>query len=103
MDKRLFVSHTLVEFTAAFFDCEKIEALGFTANMNLPAVADGRVVSTLNLLGRTGDYTPEVVAAAMAWQPALTLAFLKLQLEDIASATLHSGIRTPQNAGILEG
>lgn len=73
-----FSSTTIEEIATVFFDWEKIRDLGFESNMNLPAVADGAVIGSVNLLHRKGHFRPERVAAAMAWQPVATLAFLLL-------------------------
>ncbi|WP_273692138.1 hypothetical protein [Ketogulonicigenium vulgare] len=89
LGQRPFVSNTVAEFAAAFFDWQKIEDLGFSANMNIPAIADGRVIGTMNLLSTAGTYAPEVVAGAMEWQPVVTLAFLLLHLEGAEHATFH--------------
>jgi len=87
--KRPFSSTTIEEIATVFFDWQKIQALGFESNLNLPAVADGRVIGTINLLHRKGHFTEERVAAAMAWQPVATLAFLLLDLAGSDSATFH--------------
>jgi hypothetical protein len=82
-----FSSTTIEEIAEVFFDWEKIQALGFESNMNLPAVADGRVIGTVNLLAAKGHYTPARVVHALEWQPVATLAFLLLRLGDIEQAT----------------
>lgn len=87
-----FASTTIEEIAEVFFDWEKIRDLGFGSNLNLPAVADGRVIGTVNLLAPRGHYTPERVARALAWQPAATAAFLLLHLGDIERATFHPGL-----------
>lgn len=73
-----FHSTTIAEIAEVFFDWQKIQSLGFESNMNLPALADGRVIGTINLLNRAGHFTAERVSAAMAWQPVASLAFLLL-------------------------
>ena len=77
--RRPFHSTTIEEIAEVFFDWQKILSLGFESNLNLPAVANDRVIGTINLLNRKGFYTPERVAAVMQWQPVATLAFLLLQ------------------------
>ena len=77
-----FASTTIEEIAEVFFDWEKIRDLGFESNMNLPALANGRVIGTVNLLGPAGHFTPERVAAALAWQPVATLCFLLLMQGD---------------------
>lgn len=81
-----FSSTSIEEIAEVFFDWEKIRDLGFESNMNLPAVADGRVIGTVNMLGPRGHFQPEVVARALAWQPAVTAAFLLLNLGDPEAA-----------------
>jgi len=76
--KQPFHSTSIEEIAGVFFDWEKIQSLGFESNMNLPALANGQVIGTINLLNRAGHFTAERVAAAMAWQPVATLAFLLL-------------------------
>jgi hypothetical protein len=101
--KRPFVSNTIEEFRAAFFDWEKVQALGFGANMNIPAVVDDGVIGTLNLLHRTGGYPPARVAAAMEWQGVVTLAFLLLCRQDARTATFHPAGELPAAVPQLEG
>lgn len=84
-----------------FFDWEKIRDLGFESSLNIPAVIDGRLVGTVNLLGRSGTYTPGTVAKALAWQPIITLCFLLL-LHRGPNATFHGGIKSLPD-GIVEG
>ncbi len=84
-----FSSTSIEEIAEVFFDWEKIRDLGFESNMNLPAVADGRVIGTVNMLGPRGHFTPEVVARALAWQPAVTTAFLLLNLGDGDAASFQ--------------
>jgi hypothetical protein len=85
-----------------FFDHEKIKALGFESNLNLPAIAEGEVIGTINLLHRKGHYTAERVAEAMAWQPIATLAFLLLDREGSDTASFHDSATTVAN-GVVEG
>jgi len=85
-----------------FFDWEKIQALGFESNMNLPAVADGHVIGTINLLHRKGHYTADRVAAALAWQPVATLAFLLLDHMRSEGANFHGGAGSGTTPG-MEG
>ncbi|MFE3839126.1 hypothetical protein [Pseudogemmobacter sonorensis] len=98
-----FTSTTIEEIATVFFDWEKIRALGFESNMNLPAIADGQVIGTVNLLNRAGHFTPERVAAAMEWQPVVTLAFLLLHQRGAETATLHPADAQPQIAEGREG
>lgn len=85
--KRHFSSTTIEEIAVVFFDWEKIRDLGYESNMNLPAIADGEVIGSANLLDRKGHYTAERVNRALAWQPVLTLAFLLLARSGDEEAT----------------
>tara|TARA_R110002020_G_scaffold59676_2_gene162595 strand:+ start:2835 stop:3374 length:540 start_codon:yes stop_codon:yes gene_type:complete len=98
--RRPFHSTSIEEIAGVFFDWEKIQALGFESNLNLPAVANGRVIGTINLLNRKGFYTPERVAAAMRWQPVAMLAFLLLQ-QDPGIANFHGD--AVDGTGLTEG
>ena len=49
-----------------FPDHELIASLGCEAVLNLPVVAGGAVLGTLNCLDAAGAYTPDRVAAADA-------------------------------------
>lgn len=100
--KRPFSSVNIEEIAAVFFDYEKIQALGFESNMNLPAVVDGEVIGTINLLHRKGHYTADRVAAAVTWQPVATLAFLLLDRDGSDSASFHDSA-TPIAKGVVEG
>lgn len=99
--RRPFASTTIEEIATVFFDWQKIRALGFESNMNLPAIAGGEVIGTVNLLHRKGHYTADRVSAALAWQPVATLAFLLLHRAGAETETFH-GI--PIDAtGAIEG
>lgn len=87
--RRAFSSTTIEEIATVFFDWEKIRALGLESNLNLPAVAGDQVIGTVNLLHEQGHYTAARVAAAMEWQPVVTLAFLLLHRAGAETATLH--------------
>lgn len=89
--RRPFHSTTIEEIATVFFDWEKIRDLGFESNMNLPAIADGQVIGTVNLLHRKGHFTPDRVAAVLQWQPVATLAFLLLHRAGAETATFHPG------------
>lgn len=100
--KRPFSSTTIEEVASVFFDHEKIRSLGFESGMNLPAVADGEVIGTINLLHRQGHFTPERVAMAMTWQPIATMAFLLLRDKGIDTATFHGDAASNLEA-VVEG
>lgn len=77
-----FHSTSIEGMADVFFDWRKIQALGFESNLNLPGVANGRMIGTVNMLHEAGHFTPERVAAALAWQPVVTLCFLLLWQDD---------------------
>jgi hypothetical protein len=97
-----FHSTTIEEIATVFFDWEKIRDLGMESNMNLPAIAGGEVIGTINLLNRKGHFTADRVAAVMAWQPVATLAFLLLLKEGAETATFHPG-GAPAGPAAMEG
>lgn len=100
--RKPFSSTTIEEIATVFFDWEKIRSLGYESNMNLPAIANGEVIGTVNLLHRKGHFTPPVVQAALAWQPVVTLAFLLLHRAGAETATFHPG-PAPVAGAVLEG
>ncbi|MFN3993535.1 MAG: GAF domain-containing protein [Tabrizicola flagellatus] len=61
--RRTFVANTPAEFSEHFFDHELIVSLGLGSCANLPVVADGVVLGTVNLLAEAGHFTPERLAA----------------------------------------
>lgn len=96
--KAVFASTTIEEIATVFFDWDKIRALGFESNLNLPAIVGGEVIGTVNLLHRKGHYTPDRVAQAAAWQGVATLAFLLLWREGAATAFFHDA---PPQAAVM--
>jgi GAF domain-containing protein len=99
---RPFHNPDLQALQRTFFDWEKIRDLGFESGLNVPAVADGTVIGTANLLHRSGHFTEDRIAAALAWQPVLTLAFLLLHRRGAESASFHEGA-PPAPPGEIEG
>jgi hypothetical protein len=97
-----YASTSIEGIQKVFFDWQKIQALGFESNMNLPAVADGQVIGTLNLLHRKGHFTADKVEAALAWQPVATLAFLLLDRMRSEGANFH-GVSGGGGAPAMEG
>lgn len=87
--RRPYHSTTIEEIERVFFDWQKIQALGFESNMNLPAIAGGQVIGTINLLNRKGHFTEDRVARALRWQPVATLAFLLLNLAGAETTNFH--------------
>jgi GAF domain-containing protein len=100
--KAPFSSTSIEEIATVFFDWEKIQALGFESNMNLPAIVNGEVIGTINLLHRKGHFTPDRVTMALAWQKIATLAFLLLHREGPETATFHGG-EVSATEGAIEG
>ncbi|WP_319531225.1 GAF domain-containing protein [uncultured Cohaesibacter sp.] len=90
--KQIYSSTRIEQIADVFFDWQKIQDLGFESNLNLPAIANGEVIGTVNLLNKKGHYTPERVELARAWQPVATLAFLLLHMQDTETATFHAGL-----------
>ena len=101
--KRPFSSTTIEEIATVFFDWEKIRSLGCESNLNLPAIADDEVIGTVNLLHEKGHYTPERIAAALIWQPVVTLAFLLLHREGAERASFIAGSDPETEAAEIEG
>jgi hypothetical protein len=60
----------------AFFDHVLIESMGLGAVINVPAIYDGQVVGTINLLAPEFAYREEHVAPVVALAPLLVPAFL---------------------------
>ena len=57
-----FVANSTAEFAIYFPDHALINALGCASALNVPVVADGEVVATVNILDDAGRFTPETVA-----------------------------------------
>nr|WP_321982746.1 hypothetical protein [uncultured Cohaesibacter sp.] len=88
-ENKLFSSTTIEEIAEVFFDWEKILALGFESNLNLPAVVNGEVIGTINLLHEKGHYNASRVEIARRWQPVVSLAFLLLHKQGAESHNFH--------------
>lgn len=72
-----FVANDLATIAGVFADHEQIAALGCQSCLNLPLVAGGRVLGTLNCLDVAGHYTPQRVAdAAVLVAPGLAAMWL---------------------------
>lgn len=96
-----FSTTRIEQIAEVFFDWEHIQALGFGSNLNLPAIANGKVIGTINLLEKTGHYTPDRVAIATAWQPLATLCFLLLMAGNLDTDTF---LGRPHTSGaVTEG
>jgi hypothetical protein len=75
--RRPFSALTIEEIAVVFPDFELIRSLGCESAMNLPVVAAGRVIGTVNLLHEKGYYTANRVAQAVEHLlPFATIAFL---------------------------
>ncbi|WP_417583340.1 hypothetical protein [Pelagibacterium sp.] len=98
---RPFATTSIEQIAEVFFDWEHIKTLGFGSNMNLPALANGKVIGTVNLLEKTGHYTEDRVARAMTWQPLVTLCFLLLLAGDPETENFLG--RQPSSLAITEG
>jgi GAF domain-containing protein len=61
--QRTFVANTTPEFAKYFFDHALITSLGLGSCINVPVVADGEVLGTVNLLAEEHHFTPERLAA----------------------------------------
>ena len=59
--RETFVSNSLEEIDTVFPDAELIGKLGCGSVVNLPIIAAGRVLATMNILHETGYYRPERV------------------------------------------
>ena len=61
----------------AFPDHALIESLGLAASVNVPVVAFGRVLGTMNALDRAGAYEESCLEVATLFAPYLVPAFLR--------------------------
>ncbi len=63
-NRRMFIANNLEEIARVFPDYELIASLGCASVLNLPVVAAGRLLGTVNCLDRAGNYSPERVGRA---------------------------------------
>ena len=70
----------------AFPDHELIASLGLASCINVPVVAFGRTLGTMNILDREGAYDPAGIETAALFAPALAAPFLDLSRHDGPSA-----------------
>ena len=61
--QKTFVANTTPEFAKYFFDHALITSLGLGSCINIPAVANGHVLGTVNLLAEEHHFTPEKLTA----------------------------------------
>jgi GAF domain-containing protein len=62
LGRQMFVMNTIDEIAQHFFDHELIASLGCGSCVNMPVVARGRVLGTVNMLDAEHHFTPERVA-----------------------------------------
>ncbi|WP_205709624.1 hypothetical protein [Kineococcus siccus] len=65
VQRRAYLGRTPAEVAAVFADWPTIEALGCGATLNVPVVADGRTLGSLNLLDVEGHYDEASVPGAL--------------------------------------
>ncbi len=58
-----FIANTPAAFEQLFFDHALITAMGLGSALNIPLVAEGRVLGTLNFLAEAHHFTPTKLAA----------------------------------------
>jgi hypothetical protein len=77
-----FIANTPAEFEKLFFDHALITSLGLGSAMNIPIIADGKVLGTVNILAEAQHFTLEKMdayhAMTMAEHDALALAMQNL-------------------------
>lgn len=71
-----FVANDYEGIAEVFGDHELIRSLGCESVMNLPAIAGGRVLGTINCLDAAGHFTPDRVAGAEVLRMPATAVFL---------------------------
>ncbi len=71
-----FVANTYDGVKEVFGDHELIRSLGCESVMNLPAIAGGRVLGTVNCLDAAGHWTPQRLADSEALRLPATAVFL---------------------------
>ena len=77
-----FVANDYEGIAAVFGDHELIRSLGCESVMNLPALAGGRVLGTVNCLDAAGHFTPDVLARAEALRLPATAVFMNHLLQE---------------------
>jgi len=77
LDRReTFVANDYAGISEVFGDHELIRSLGCESVLNLPAIAGGRVLGTINCLDAAGHFTPDRIAQAEALRLPATAVFL---------------------------
>lgn len=75
--RQTFLGHTAEDIRWAFPDHELIASLGLESAVNIPIVAMGRVLGTLNALDVAGHYSESDVQFMHAISPVLAVPFLR--------------------------
>jgi len=75
-EKKPYVANTIEEIATVFHDHELIQSLGCGSCINVPVVFQGSVLGTINILDKTGAYTPDKVERAMALRPFAAIGIL---------------------------
>ncbi len=91
-EKRSFVANTIEEIAQVFPDHELIASLGCGSVFNLPVVAQGELVATINMLAGPQHYSPQRVAEAEALLaiPALLCWSLAMVFDSTARTSHHA-------------
>ena len=74
--RETFVANDYAGISEVFGDHELIRSLGCESVLNLPAIAGGRVLGTINCLDSAGHFTPDRIAQAEALRLPATCVFL---------------------------
>jgi hypothetical protein len=74
--KKSFLGRDKAAIKWAFFDHELIYSMGLGSVINVPAIYDGQVIGTINLLAPEFHYREEHIAPIEALAPLLVPAFL---------------------------
>jgi GAF domain-containing protein len=75
-EQRIFVANTIEGIARVFSDHALIRSLGCESVINVPAIAGGEVLGTINCLHEAGFYTEARVAAAEALKLPAAASFL---------------------------
>ncbi|MBN9028020.1 MAG: GAF domain-containing protein, partial [Rhizobiales bacterium] len=83
-EKKPYVANTIEEIATVFHDHELIQSLGCGSCINVPIVFEGSVLGTVNILDKTGAYTPDKVERAMALRPFAAIGILAATITEQA-------------------
>lgn len=81
VQQKPFLGYTIEDVKDYFPDHEKIAAMGLGATLNLPVVASGKVIGTVNLLDADHAYTEADAEKSFALSQALAPLFKKAREE----------------------